>query len=144
MIASRRFNGLFIAGLISTLIFGGSLLMSLVELRRGDPGHNWTHRDMRIPLSETRNDLELYIGGELLQKHIERNGLKTIGPDGTDYTVVERDIRVRWNHWAEWRAELTLRAIPAAFLTGLFVACLAIGLYQARRSRRPEPESSAS
>ncbi|MBU1692992.1 MAG: hypothetical protein KJ726_11740 [Verrucomicrobia bacterium] len=132
----RQLNGLVWAGLLGTLILGGYLVANLVELYRGDPGYNWTHRDMRLALPETRDALELYIGGELLQKHLERKGLTATGPDGTPYPVVEQDIRVRLNYWAERRADLAVRAIPGALLTGISLACLALGLYQVRQQRK--------
>lgn len=136
MNAPRRFNGLLWAGLLGTLILGGNLVANLVALYRGDSGHNWTHREMRLTLPETRDAVELYIGGELLQKHLDRKGLTSAGPDGTPYVILERDIRVRLNHWPEQRVSLAMQAIPEAFLAGIFIACLALGLYQVRQQRK--------
>ncbi|HOW97507.1 MAG TPA: hypothetical protein P5567_11275 [Kiritimatiellia bacterium] len=133
----RPFNALLSIGLTGTFLFGSTLLAGLVQLHRGDPGHNWTHRDMRLSLAETRNRTEIYIGGELLQDHLGRKGLTATGPDGTVYPVVERDIRIRLNNWPERRAELAMRAILEAFLTGLSVAALMIGIVQARRRNQP-------
>lgn len=133
----RFFNGLLSAGLLSTLVFGGLLAAGLLEIFRGDPGHNWTHRDMRMTLPESRDWLEIYVGGELLQAHLERKSLATAGPDGTSYPVLERDIRVRRNNWLERKTELALRAIPEAFLCGLSLACLAMGVFRRRRGETP-------
>lgn len=133
----RSFNALLSVGLIGAFLFGGALVAGLVELYRGDPGHNWTHRDMRLSLAETRSRLEIYIGGELLQNHLERKGLSATGPDGTVYPVVERDLRIRLNNWPERRAELAMRAILEAFLAGLSVAALGAGWHQARRRKEP-------
>ena len=137
----RSFNGLVFAGLLGTLILGSALVAALIELYRGDPGHNWTHQAMRLPLSETRDTFEVFIGGELLQKHLERGAMMTAGPDGTPYKIMEEDIRVRLNNWPGRRADLAVRAIPEAFLTGLSIACLALGVGQRRQRKKTQVAS---
>jgi hypothetical protein len=120
MTSRLRSNGLLIAGLIGTLFAGGMLTASMVELLMGDPGHHWTHEDMRLPLGEADHALELYVGDERLRAESDQG----------------RRLGVRLNNWQARRAELALRAVPEAFLTGISVTLLFLGLRGLSSRRR--------
>lgn len=91
----------------------------------GDASKWWTPVSMAVPLDQTRDQIEIYLGDTLLQEQLTQHRLFVEGFDGQQYQVVAEDIRVRLNNWPEVKASLLSRVV---FLGVPFSAALALFL----------------
>lgn len=126
----RRINALLWIGLMGTILIGSGFFIDVYQAFRGDNGIWWTHQDMRLSLEETKDNLELYIGGELLQKRLSDRTLFTFDKDANQYPVVSSDITVRLNNWANIKASILMRTTISGFALGAAITLLVIGLIQ--------------
>ena len=108
------------------LIFGGVFfLMSALQLvrfatQRADIW--WTPMDLRLPLNETGDRVEVYVRDGALPGYVEAGRLQLLTDTGAT-PVRSSDIRLRFNNWDRIRAE----RIPS--LLGSGVALGASGVF---------------
>jgi len=94
----------------------------------------WTPRSLAVPLAESRDRVEVLVGGELLQKRIEDGALMLKAEDGSSRAVEAPDVTLRFNTWDARRADL--------YWQGMFsAACFSCrGSPAPSRPRTPRPE----
>ncbi|MDI6743306.1 MAG: hypothetical protein QMD11_11290, partial [Smithella sp.] len=64
----QQINALIIIGIIGTAVFGSQVAVKYSESNWGNKDIWWTPVKMALPLNETKNEFELYIKDELLQR----------------------------------------------------------------------------
>jgi hypothetical protein len=85
---------------------------------------------MALSLSETRHNFELFVREDLLQNHLEKGTLSAIDSQGESYRLVPEDIQVRLNNWYKVKSSRLHPAVLAAFLSGMSVMALFVGVIQ--------------
>jgi hypothetical protein len=133
--AGRSINSLVWIGLTGTFFIGSSFFADLNQAFRGNSGIWWTHDELRLPLEETKNDVEVYISGKLLQKHITDETLTGMDGNGKPYIVVSRDVVVRLNNMDKIRASILTRTTVSGLGLGVSLTLLVTGLIQVFRRR---------
>jgi len=129
----RKINTLICIGLTAATMIGSSFAVDIYRVFRGDEGIWWTHRELKLPLEETKDVFELYIGGKLLRKHLADRTLYSVDKDGNHYPVVSRDVTVRLNNWEKTKASILTRAVVTGVGFGAAIALLITGVIQAVR-----------
>lgn len=136
---SRRINPLLWIGLIGTLTIGTSYITDVYRAFWGDQSIWWTPQVMRLPVEDTRDNFELYIGGEPLRKHLSNSTLFAVDKNGKQYPIVSKDITVRLNNWDKIKASILRHTTMSGFAFGVAITLLVIGLIQvfhhAKKSR---------
>jgi len=90
----------------------------------------WTPRSMALPLSETRNNFELLVSGDLLQDHLARGSLSAIDSQGERYRLASEDVEVRLNNWQKVKSSMLHSAVLSAFMLGFSLLSLIVGVRQ--------------
>ena len=85
---------------------------------------------MRLPVEDTRDNFELYIGGEPLRKHLSNSTLFAVDKNGKQYPIVSKDITVRLNNWDKIKASILRHTTMSGFAFGVAITLLVIGLIQ--------------
>lgn len=127
---NNRINTFFWIGLIGTLLIGTSFITDVYRVFWGDQNIWWTHQAMRLPIDETRDNFELYLGGEPLSKHLSDGTLFSVDKNGKLYPIVFKDITVRLNNWNKVRASILTYTTMSGFAFGVASTLLMIGLIQ--------------
>jgi len=104
----------------------------------------WTPRSLAVPLAESRDRVEVLVGGELLQKRIEDGALMLKAEDGSSRAVEAPDVTLRFNTWDARRADLYWQGMFSAAYLAIGVAMLVVGLFLMPRLPRPEPPPDAT
>jgi len=133
---NRQINALLWIGLIGMLLIGTSLFTDLYRAFWGDRTIWWTHQGMRLPIEETKDNFELYIGGEPLRKHLSNGTLFSVDKNGTRYPVVSKDITVRLNNWEKVKASTLTYTTMSGFAFGGAITLFVIGLIQTLHNRK--------
>ena len=131
-----KFNAFLLIGLIGIFTSGSQLTAKYIEAMWGDADIWWTPMSLALPLSETTNEFRIFVGGESLQKHIERGSLHATDKAGQSYRVVADDIKVRLNNWNTTRASRFHHATYLALAFGSSVTFFGIGLGQLISQRK--------
>jgi hypothetical protein len=118
-------------GLTGSLIFGTTFFDNVYQAFRGDQTIWWTPQTMRLPIEETKNNFEIYIGGTSLQKHFSDKTLFSVDKNGKQYPVVSKDITVRLNNWDKTQSSLLTNTTMSGFAFGVSIALLVVGVIQA-------------
>jgi hypothetical protein len=126
----KYLNPLVITGLTALIITGSTLFVDVYRAYWGDASIWWTPRHLALPLENTRDQLEIYLGDTLLQQALTQQRLYAVGPDGQPYPVVAEDIRVRLNNWPEVKANLLSRVVLLGVPFGVALALFLVGLVQ--------------
>ena len=126
-----RNNSLLWMGLTGSLIFGTTFFDNVYQAFRGDQTIWWTPQTMRLPIEETKNNFEIYIGGTSLQKHFSDKTLFSVDKNGKQYPVVSKDITVRLNNWDKTQSSLLTNTTMSGFAFGVSIALLVVGVIQA-------------
>jgi len=137
---NKRINALLWIGIVGTLLIGTSLFTDVYRAFWGDHTIWWTHQSMRIPLEETKDNVELYVGGEPLRKHLSDGALFSLDKNGKQYPVVSKDVTVRLNNWEKVRASILKRTTMSGFAFGVVMTLLVIGLIQIFQQRKVPSE----
>jgi len=132
----KQINTLLWIGLIGTLIVGTSFITDIYRAFWGDRSIWWTHQAMRLPLEETRDNLEIYIGGETLRKHLSDRTLFSVDKNGKQYPIVSKDITVRLNNWDKTKASILTNTTISGFAFGVAITLLMMGLIQVFQYRK--------
>lgn len=100
------------------LIFGGVFfLMSGLQLVRFSTQRAdiwWTPMELRLPLAETKDRVEVYLRDIALLNHVEAGRLQLLTDTGVT-PVRNSDVRLRFNNWDRIRAE----RIPSLLGSGI-------------------------
>ena len=132
----RRLSPLLLAGLIGTAVSGPIFVEQYGAAVWGDQNIWWTPLELALPLAVAADEFELYLGGELLQRQVERGALAVKNKQGTMRPVAPAEIRIRLNNWQKIRAERLHGAVFAALSLGISLACLGLGLVQLLQNRK--------
>ena len=127
---TRRINTLLWIGLTFTLIIGSSFIVDVYRAFYGDHGIWWTPNSMRLPLEETKDVFDLYIGGKPLRMRLSDKTLFSVDKNGKQYPVVSRDITVRLNNWDKTKASILTHTTLSGPALGAALTLLVIGLIQ--------------
>jgi hypothetical protein len=119
----RRINEMLAVGLTGTFIFGMIFASNFMDAHWGNKNIWWTHVAKALPLEQTKENFQLYIGGRLLQRHLEQGTLLAVAQTGKPYKVVSKDVRVRLNNWNEIKAQRLNNAVITAFFWGFLSPC---------------------
>lgn len=125
-----RNNPLLWIGFIGMMTLGTRLAVDMVQTLRGDPGCWWTHQQMRLPVEETANVFQLYVGDKALQKHLDDGTLFATDAKGEHFRIVSKDVSVRMNNWQKQKAFTLQWALFSAFGSGVSATLFLIGLFQ--------------
>lgn len=132
----KTFNAWLSVGILGSTIFGSQLATDYGRAMWGDRDMWWTPGSMALPLDQTGEAFQIYLGGELLQRHVERGTLTAVDPQGRPYRVSHGDLRVRLNNWNQTRASFLHAAVFSAFMLGMSLVCLGVGARQVFAARR--------
>jgi len=124
----KTINSFLLIGLIGTLTIGTNFAINLHRAFWAEESNWWTPRTMKLPIEETRNNFEIYIGEKFLQEHLSEGTLFSIDKNGEQYRIVSKDISVRLNNWDKMKASFLTNAIFSGFGFGASITLLIIGL----------------
>jgi hypothetical protein len=127
---NKRINPLLWIGVIGMLTIGTSFFIDVYRAFWGEDRIWWTPQAMRLPIEETKNHFELYIGGESLRKHLSEGTLFSVAKNGEQYRIVPKDISVRLNNWDKAKASILTNTTMSGFAFGVSITLLVIGLIQ--------------
>jgi hypothetical protein len=127
---NKRINPFLLIGLIGTLTIGTSFITNVYRAFWGENGIWWTPQAMRLPIDETKDNFELYIGAEPLRKHLSEGTLFLADENGEQHRIVSGDVSVRLNNWDKVKASILTNATISGFAFGVAVALLMVGLIQ--------------
>jgi hypothetical protein len=127
---NKRINPILWIGLIGTLTIGTSFIADAYRAFWGDQSIWWTPLAMTLPVEETRDNFELYIGGKPLRKHLSDGTLFSVDNNGKQYSIVSKDITVRLNNWDKIKASILGHTTMSGFAFGVAITLLVIGLIQ--------------
>jgi hypothetical protein len=134
-----RNNSLLWMGLMGSLIFGTTFFDNVYQAFRGDQTIWWTPQAMRLPIEETKDNFDLYIGGVSLQKHLSDKTLFSVDRNGKQYPVVSKDVTVRLNNWDKTQSSILTITTMSGFTLGVSIALLVIGVIQAfHQGKKPD------
>ncbi len=126
-------------GLMGSLIFGTTFFDNVYQAFRGDQTIWWTPQAMRLPIEETKDNFDLYIGGVSLQKHLSDKTLFSVDRNGKQYPVVSKDVTVRLNNWDKTQSSILTITTMSGFTLGVSIALLVIGVIQAfHQGKKPD------
>jgi hypothetical protein len=128
--ANKRVNPILWIGLIGTLTIGTSFITDAYRAFWGDQSIWWTPQAMTLPVEETRDNFELYIGGKPLRKHLSDGTLFSVDNNAKQYSLVSKDITVRLNNWDKIKASILGHTTISGFAFGVAITLLVIGLIQ--------------
>jgi len=139
----RDINALLLIGIIGAAVLGPQFAVQYGRATWGDKDIWWTPASLALPLQETKQEFRVFLSGEPLQGHLERGSLSATDPNGRSYQVVSEDIRVRLNNWNKVRASHLHSAVLSAFMLGVSVTFLLLGVLQfatrrRRQTRKPD------
>ncbi len=123
-----RNNPLLWLELTTTLFIGTSFAVDMYQIVRGNHDIWWTHRDMRLPLAQTRNEVEIYVAGKQLEQHLSTGSLLRMETNGRQRRITASDVSVRLNNWNRVKASLLMKTTLTGIGLGAALAMLAIGL----------------
>jgi hypothetical protein len=133
-------------GMLGIFTCGSQFAAKYIQAIWGDQNIWWTPIQMALPLDETKNDFELFISGELLQKHIDQGTLSATDNSGKPYRVAAGDIKVRVNNWPQTKVSLLHWSVYLAFSLGICITFFGIGLAQwlalRREIKQREPQAA--
>lgn len=136
----RNIKPILLAGLIGTAVSGSIFAEQYRAAVWGRRDIWWTPLELALPLSAAASEVELYLGGELLQRQVERGALAVKDDKGVMRPIAPAEIKIRRNNWQKIRGERLHGAVFAALSLGISLSCLVFGIAQHVQSRK-EPQS---
>ncbi|NCD25752.1 MAG: hypothetical protein EOL86_09200 [Deltaproteobacteria bacterium] len=131
----RKFNPMTLIGLLGVCLFGVQFVARSGQVIWADRSIWWTPMTMALPLSETSDHFELYVGPDILQNLVARGALFVRDAQGREQPVTAADIRVRVNNWERVRADHLRDGVALALGLGASAALVVVGI-ASRASRR--------
>lgn len=132
----QRRSTLLVVGLIGTVVSGLLFAGQYGAAVWGRSDIWWTPLELALPLPAAANAFELHLGGELMQRQVERGALAVQNENGAMRPVALTEIKVRLNNWQKIRAERLHGAVFAAFSLGISLTCLVLGIIGQVQSRK--------
>lgn len=132
----QRRSTLLVVGLIGTVVSGSLFAGQYGSAVWGRSDIWWTPLELALPLQAAANEFELHLGGELMQRQVERGALAVQNENGAMRSVAPTEIKVRLNNWQKIRAERLHGAVFAAFSLGISLTCLVLGIIGQVQSRK--------
>jgi hypothetical protein len=126
----KSINPLLLIGLVGFFTIGSSFFVDTYRAFYGEKDIYWTHQSMKMPIEETKNDFQMFIGGKLLQNHLSEKTLFVSDKNRTYYPVDSKDIAIRLNNWNKVKASILTKATFASFAFGITLTLLITGLIQ--------------
>ncbi len=123
-----RDNPLLWIGLTATLFIGPSFAVDMSRILWGNHDVWWTNSDMRLPLAQTRGEVEIYLAGKGLERHLADGSLRSVEANGRQRRITTSDVGVRLNNWNRVKASLLMRTTLTGIALGAALAMLAMGL----------------
>ena len=117
------------AGITGTLIFVSIFAANYGETLFGSKDIWWTPMPLALPLNDTRQEFELYIKGDLLQKHLERGTLAVV-KERQSLPLTMNDVKVRLNNWHKIKSSGLTGVAVFAFFLGISFTLLIMGIIQ--------------
>jgi hypothetical protein len=136
VMSQKSIHPLLWIGFIGTLTIGVSFFTSVYEAFWGETEIWWTHREMRLPLTETANRFELFIGDTPLKKRLSEGTLLAVEENGASYRIGDKDVSVRLNNWEMVKSSILTRTVLSGFFSGICVVLLIVGLVQVLAARK--------
>lgn len=131
-------KGLLLAGGLMTIVAGSQCITHIVSGVWGAKEDQWTPMRMAESLDQTRDVFRLFIAGKELSEHLEAGTLKGVQPDGSEYDIVAKDVRVQLNHAPETRYRYMMFSVIPTFFFGMGLGFLFMGLvFRARNVSTP-------
>lgn len=127
---TKKINSLLLIGIIGTVVFGTQVAVYYGRAIWGNSDMWWTSKSLALSLDETKEQLRLFLGDELLQDHIDRRSLSVIKPNGRTYKVASSDIKIRLNNWQKIKASFLNISVYAAFMLGVSNTCFVLGVFK--------------
>jgi hypothetical protein len=139
----KKINVLLFIGIIGTAIFAPQFAAKYGQAIWGNKDIWWTPNALALPLHETKQEIGLFLSNELLQDHIKRGSLYAKDSQGKSYQVASKDIKIRLNNWNKVKASLLHVAVFLAFMSGVSITCLILGVAQFIIRRKEIHEQAA-
>lgn len=124
----KSVNALFLIGIIGTFVFGAHLLTALGGAFWNNKDIWWTPKTSLLSLKQAEDQAVVFFKDDLLNEQTGKNKLLFIREDGSEGIVKPGDISLRVNNWYKTKSSFLLRAIPAAFILGISLAFLGVGM----------------
>lgn len=139
----REINALLLIGIIGTAVAGSQFAVNYGRATWGDKDIWWTPASLALPLEDTKHQFRIFLSGEPLQNHLEEGSLSATDSSGQSYRVVAEDLRVRLNNWNKVKASHLHSAVLSAFMLGVSLTCLFLGVLQSVTSRKKAPKQDS-
>jgi hypothetical protein len=127
-------------------IFFVMSVVQLVRFFRQPADIWWTPTTMRMPLGESRDRVQIYVAGVLLQEHLTGGRLLLAGERGTAQ-VNETDVDLRFNNWDRVRSQqipALLSYAAGAGAAGIALLFAALGCIPPRAGGADDPRGGRS
>jgi hypothetical protein len=128
----KKLNALMLIGIIGTIVTGSEFVSEYGRAIWGNKDIWWTPESMTIPLRDTRSEVEISIGREPLWSLVDHGSLAIMDQAGQPHIIQPADVRARINNWQKTRASMLHYSVFTAFLVGISLSCLVMGLVQKR------------
>jgi len=129
-------NPLLLIGMIGIFTAGSQFIADMYQAFYGNRNIYWTHQSMKLPIHKTGNDLQLFISGKPIQKHLADRTLFAADKNGHRYPVVSEDIAVRINNWHRVKSRILTKAVFTGGLLAISLTLLITGIFQVFGNRR--------
>lgn len=131
-----KINNAIILGFIASVMIGTSFCCDIYRVFRGDQSIWWTNQTRPLPLEETKDNFELFIGGKLFQQHLSEGSLFGTDKNGKQFVIAPKDVAVRLNNWDKVKASILPHASISGSFFGMSVSLLWIGFINFFRERK--------
>ena len=140
----RNINPVLLVGIIGVCVLGPLFAAQFGRAVWGNRDIWWTPKTLALSLDETQADFQVFVSDAPLQDLVAQGALTTTDSSGKRHQVVAQEISVRLNNWHKVKATFLYSAIFSAFMLGLAVTCLMLGLVQvfAERKKACQPEDA--
>jgi len=125
---NKRVNELLWIGLTGIFIIGINFTVDIYQVFWGDHNIWWTNQTMRLSFDKSNDNFEIYIGGKILQNHLNEKTIFSRDNNGNLYPIVFNDITVRLNNWDKIKSSILMNTTITGFGLGVVITLFVIGL----------------
>ncbi len=126
----RKFNNLFLLGIIGVLIVGSFFIADILGTFLGNKHIYWTATNMMLKFDKSSNDFEIYVKGDLMQKALDRKKLLYYEDNGTYSTLSANDFEYRLNNYYKVKSSNLTKLLFTSFFFGFFLSFLFTGFFK--------------
>ena len=119
-------NVWFLIGFIGLFTIGSNFTIQMFRAFGQNQNIYWTNNSIKLPFSATKNEIELFINGKSLQKHLADGTLFALEADGKYYRIVPKDITARINNWHKVKSTILVYSVMTMAALGFFLAFMGI------------------